>query len=187
MFSKAVITFLAIGALWVNVLATPIPAGWGRAGKDPYSRPPALYSESEGSPPTTPPTSYADTDSHMSNPGVLAIGPPPQPNLEESSSKGKKLAIYGGELPRSFSALSYRDLTFVFSVGGGLVTGSIGATITYLAFHNHTRREFGLESKDSNSVTLLPVIKREPMSEDGTSDSLSSPLKREPEPASPSL
>ena len=45
--------------------------------------------------------------------------------------------MYGGELPRLFSALSYRDLTFVFSVAGGLaVGGGIGAGVTYGALHD---------------------------------------------------
>ena len=106
MLSKAIITFLAIGALWVNVLATPIPARLERTGEDSHS---SLSSS------PSPPPSYDDPNDPVSqNPGLLAVELPPRPNLEESSSKGKKLAIYGGELPRSFSALSYRDLTFVF-------------------------------------------------------------------------
>ena len=67
-------------------------------------------------------------------------------------------------------------------VGGGIA-------LEVLLHHkkNHTRRGFELESEDSNSVALLPDIKREPVSEDEGSDSLSSPLKPEPEPAPPSL
>ena len=177
MFSKAVFTFLAIGALWVNVLAAPIPTIVTRANGGGYSPLPS-YDASENSRPSTP-------SSFDPRPLVLA-GNHPVPSPEESRSKWKKFAI-AGELPRSFSALPYRDLTFVFSVGGGLVAlGGIGGT-AYLAFHNNTRREFGLESEDPNSVPLLPVIKREPVSEDGASDSISSPLKREPKPAPPSL
>ena len=104
--------------------------------------------------------------------------------------KWKSILNCFGELPRSFSALSYRDLTFVFSLAGGLaVAAGIGTGIG-VGLHrhnNHTRRDFGSESEGSNYVPSLPVSKREPLSKDEASDSLSSPLKREPEPAPPSL
>ena len=93
--------------------------------------------------------------------------------------------MWGGGLPRSFSALSYRHLTFVFSVAGGTVAATVGTGIGVgiLKHKNHTRREFELISEGSNSIPSL----REPPSKDEASDSLSSPLERDPEPAPPSL
>ena len=219
MFSKAVITFLAIGALWVNVSAIPIPARGGLrfqsfsvfesppthgtpGSNSPSPRPssvsgtetteispPAHGTPGSNSPsPGSPSVSGTET-TEISHPEQLGIEIPPPP---DSGLKRKNLAMYGGELPRSFSALSYHNLTFVFSVGGvgvlataGIVGGVVGSRL-HKHKHNDTKRELKLESEDSNSVPL-PVTKREPMSKDEASDSLPSPLKREPEPAPPSL
>ena len=47
-----------------------------------------------------------------------------------------KPKLAGRELPRLFSALSYRDLTFVFSVVGLFTVGmGVGAGATYGALH----------------------------------------------------
>ena len=134
MFSKAVLTFLTIGALWVNVSAIPIPV----------DSPPGP--SSGGSRPTR---------------GLFGVS-------VDSLQKHKGQI---GELPRSFSALSYRDLTFVFSVAFVAGLGTLTAAGLALGLHNHTKT----------------VSKREPMSEDRASDSLSSLLKRESEPAPPFL
>ena len=80
-FSKAVLTFLAIGALWVNVSAAPVPA---------------LLEPDPGSP-----NRSIDVDMVRTNQATSVVIP--------------KSALRCG-LPRSFSVLSYRDLTFVFSV-----------------------------------------------------------------------
>ena len=276
MFSKAVLTFLAIGALGLNVSAIPIPTDTVRTSSsggsssrtslngDPHPSDQStsvssihtdtVYSISSiGSfntlpiqPPLTPgrTSSYSgtpslttdDTSSRTSSNGVPhpndqstpapsihtdedsgsfsfntfstqapsrdsssasghtssvndhppSLQPsPPSSVSEKSSSKWKPLAMYGGELPRSFSALCYRDLTFIFSVAGGLGLGAVGTGIGVgiLEHKNHTRREFELESEGSNYVPSL----REPLSKDEASDSLSSPLKREPRPAPPSF
>ena len=171
MFSKAVLTFLAIGALWLNVSAIPIPPFPPNPFKDPTGR--LDISAPFTSHTQRPPTWYGYEDED----------PAPQPKRKSS------LLMWGGELPRSFSALSYRHLTFVFSVAGGTVATTVGTGIGVgiLEHKNHTRREFELESEGSNSAPSLPVLKREPMPEDEASDSLSSPLERDPEPAPPSL
>ena len=153
MFSKAIITFLAIGALWVNVLAAPIPVGVHFAEDPEAGRPPSFEED-------------------------------PEPGLNWKLIAG----LAGCKLPRSFPALSYRDLTFAFSVVGGLAAGTAigtGVTAGLLSNHNQnqTKRGFESEPEDSNPVPSLPVSKWEPVSEDEASDSLSSPLKREPEPA----
>ena len=89
MFSKAVITFLAIGALSVNVSATPIPLG--------------------------------------------------MPKLSNNQK-------WAGKLPRLFSALPYRGLTFASAVGGSAAAlaaaGLTGGVIEYEHNHNHN---FGRE------------------------------------------
>ena len=170
MFSKAVLTFLAIGALWLNVSA--IPVFYSKEGR------PSSTSSPTGSNSDSPGSRFSE----YSNPG-LNVDPPPQP-------RRKKWVMPAGELPRSFSALSYRHLTFIFSVvGGTIIAAAIGGGVggSLVRHKNHTRREFGLESEGSNSVPSLLVLKREPMPEDEASDSLSSPLEHDPEPAPPSL
>ena len=211
MFSKAVPTFLAIGALWLNVSAAPIPPIM-LSDSPPGTQ--LLNSRSDAQLINSRPGTQlfhelfqnsglsADAHSHSARPesepprpesGVLPNSetwygheyedPAPQPKRKSS------LLMWGGELPRSFSALSYRHLTFVFSVAGGTVATTVGAGIGVgiLEHKNHTRREFELESEGSNSVPSLLVLKREPMPEDEASDSLSSPLEHDPEPAPPSL
>ena len=91
MFSKHVLTFLAVGTLWLNVSAAP-------TGDLQPNRP--LGSKIF-------PTNNAI-------PAVIPGGAPVEPR----------------ELPRSFSALSYRDLTFVFSVvvRGTTVPGVVDIT-----------------------------------------------------------
>ena len=209
MFSKAVLTLLTIGALWLNVSATPIPAtmhirdpsdGSSTLTSSSYSMPPASahsLSASSFTPSMPSSASHTTSDGTLRPPSRLSSGEliryPPHTGLEETVQKPwwkPGLAMWGGELPRSFSALSYRDLTFVFSVAGVTAAGaSIGTGIGFsLSGHNnHTRRDFGLESEGSNYVPSLPVSKREPLSEDEASDSLSSPLKRDPGSAPPSL
>ena len=86
----------------------------------------------------------------------------------------------GSELLRSFSALSHRDLTFVFSVAVA-VAGAVGLAANLI--HNKNNET----SDDPGYITPPPVSKREPVSEDQASDHLSSPLEREPESDPPSL
>ena len=172
MFSKAVITFLTIGALWLNVSAIPIPANGYTYPPPAYSQylnngetnlatPPPAYLSSSGNPAAGPPQGLGNTPGR--NP---AAGPPNQ-----RSRSG--CAIGKGELPRSFSALSYRDLTFVFSVAGAIVIAAtfVCAAGYYLVFHFKKKGD----------------SKREPMFEDWAPDSISSPLKHESEPAPPFL
>ena len=146
-------------------------------------------------PPTGPPSDHTSGNlptgppSHHTS-GNLPIGPPshhtPGNLLSHFDSHSK---LWFSELPRSFSAPSCRDLTFIFSVAGLGLTGvgllvTGGNIVNQLAKIelNFTRRGFELE----NYVDLLPVPKREPVFEDEGSDSLSSLPKRELEPAPPS-
>ena len=100
MFSKAVLTFLAIGVLSVNVSATPVPA-------DPRF-----------------PVSKMSKDTEI-----------------------------GRELPRSFPALSYRHLTFVFSVVGARELSALVGTGPVPSSYPH------------NPPTIV-VLKREPASDE---------------------
>ena len=203
MLSKPVLTFLAIGALWVNVSAAPIPAlpssslpSLSDHGRDSttssltYDDEAPLNPNRFSYPPAPNPAhihaNYAQDDVDHNHVTL----PPPPPYRPPGRVWSDKEAAGLCELPRSFSAISYRDLTCVFSVVG--FGGLVGSTITYGTLygiekhnqqHNNTRRGFD----DSGYISFLPVSKREPVSEDEGSDSLSSPLKREPEPAPPSL
>ena len=119
--------------------------------------------------------------------GPLNHAPPvAAPPNQRSRPKG---LLYLGELPRSFSAPSYHDLTFVFSVAAGSMAIPVFSGIAYgvVAAVNKTRNKTRRGFEDSNYVTFLPVSKQERVSEDEGSDSLSSPLKRDLEPAPPSL
>ena len=133
MFSKAVLTLLTIGALSVNVSATPIPIA-------PRSLP-------------------LDTEM-VEKRGVFGT---------TGMDKSTKIAR---ELSRSFSALSYCDLTFVFSVvgvgipatllaaGGGILAG----VLQNKQESQNARREPELES-ESLSDYVAP-FKREPASDE---------------------
>ena len=213
MFSKAVFTFLAIGALWVNISAIPIPIEVRASPPNPIA---VLVNPTPGhvhfveplSEPSSVGTGRRPTPSGLRPvpsgyppipskkrprpvPGLSLQGPGPVPGPSSQGPRpvpgppsdpfhgfvaGRKTlppGMYGGEFPRSFSALSYHDLTFVFSVAIGatvLVGTAIGLPIGLLSSHKNKT-----------------ASKREPMSEDWASDSLSSPLKRESEPAPPSL
>ena len=130
MFSKAVIIFLAIGALWVNVLAIPMPARPSPSAlatipeEDRESPSTPMHDDSLLSPPipahkipsssgsSNPTNNYPPTNQNPPVPG------PSVPNRPRPPVKGNRLLSfvkgnwrYEGELPRSFSALSYRDLT----------------------------------------------------------------------------
>ena len=119
MFSKAVLTFLAIGALCLNASAAPIPtkdkfAGSGfRSPRDSLSAPKALRPE------TSPPSNQPNRDS--APPPVPALppqvqSPSPAPGTPVQREPRVRTDRECG-LPRSFSrALSYRDLTFAFSI-----------------------------------------------------------------------
>ena len=120
MFSKVVLAFLAIGALWVNVSAIPIPTDpdfYPPSRAHPYIYPPDTEILNNPVPPYTarpiarPLPSTPQSSINRPLPPVPVPGPPrplPSPPPKAGPSKG--------ELPQSFSALSYRDLTFVFSV-----------------------------------------------------------------------
>ena len=162
MLFKAVLTFLAIGTLWVNVLATPIPAIMHI--RDPSDSQPAESGpvssvlghtghSSDSQPAESGPVSSvlgrtdhsSDSQSAKSGPGSSALGrtghssdsdggdrrgsnsaanergrqrPPLVPGPVPGNWWQSIKRVLGGELPRSFSALSYRDLTFVFKSGG---------------------------------------------------------------------
>ena len=147
MFSKAVLTLLAIAALSVNVSATPIPIV-------PHYLP--LKTEI------------------VEKRGMFGSG----------MDKSTKLAR---ELSRSFSAPSYRDLTFTFSVvGAGIpltllaIGGGVGAGLTQDHHEaQNTRREPELESEDHSDY--VAAFKREPASDEALYY-LPSLSEREPEP-----
>ena len=134
MFSKTSLAFLVIGALWVNVSAIPIPADgppdeYGLGGM-----PVLHYNDPYAYPPSA-------------RPGDMP-GPPNQ------GLRVNKKLLYWGELPRSFSALSYRDLTFVFSVvAGGLVgTGIIaGGTTAAILSHPKGQNTTGTTGNNNNN------------------------------------
>ena len=124
MFSKAVLTLLAIGALSINVLAIPIPIHSHRdshlqkdqetPGASSSNTDPSIYDD---------PRNYDPADQALmnihngGNPSHIANSHPPNigGNLGAISEEDHSHEE-GGELPRSFSAISYRDPTFVFSV-----------------------------------------------------------------------
>ena len=102
MFSKAILTFLTIGALWVNVSAAPIGPkdteiqGWADriALEDMTSGP--------HNPPSDPQISHPETYANPNIPEGRVVSTPPAP-LEESRSKLPKSLTVGvpalGELP----------------------------------------------------------------------------------------
>ena len=135
MFSKTSLAFLVIGALWVNVSAIPIPADGPPDGYELSALPGLSYDGRT----QTPSVHLGDT-----------AGSPSQ-----GLGVNKKL-LYWSELPRSFSALSYRDLTFVFSVvGGGLLgTGLLGGGIAAgLLSHSKGKNTTGT-TDDNNNTTV---------------------------------
>ena len=177
MFSKAVITFLAIGALCVNVSATPIPFGFPFLKKPPQ----------EDSNPDVKQSFGQDEKLGFEQDVKPGVNPDVKPDVKPGSTLMEK-AVPFGELSRSFSALSYHDLTFAFSVGIGAITAGSVYSAMKPSEASDSYNQAGLGSPGgSNPVASPPASKRESVPEDEASDSLSSPLKREPEPAPPSV
>ena len=116
---------------------------------------------------------------------VNALAIPPSVKSSVKSGLGSV-----GELPRSFSALPHRDLTFVFAVAALLPTAA-GLLINHFESQNdtpnsNTKREpepeLGRHPKDNFGLLKGDAIrlKRDPVSEDKVSDYPSSLVEPKP-------
>ena len=151
MFSKHILTFLAIGTLCVNVSATPIPISFSFL-RRPGSKPEVGPSGKPGPEPDVKP----------------GLEPGVNPDLK-SGPTWKDKAKYGGELPQSFSALSYRNLTFAFSVVIGAIAG--GSLIHAMnpsepSVPSVPYDQAGSPPGGSTPAAPPPASKREPVPED---------------------